>query len=158
MGDHSESLQVDFDPTKTTYEALLQMFWDSHNPLHPNTSRQYMHAVFYHDEDQHKAILETKKRIEEKSSGKEVRTTIRPVGKFFVAERYHQKFELQKNSELMKPFAKLELKEFLDSTAATRLNGYLGGHGTAAQLESDIKELSFSDSQVKALRKIVKKK
>src|SRR6185369_16580386 len=58
LGDHTESIQVDFDPTKLTYGQILDRIWVSHNPCATAWSRQYMSAIFYEGEAQKKAILE----------------------------------------------------------------------------------------------------
>ena len=52
LGDHTESVQVDYDPARIDYAALLDAFWQGHNPAASSFSRQYMAAVFYHDETQ----------------------------------------------------------------------------------------------------------
>jgi len=54
MGDHAETVQVDFDPGRITYAQLLKIFWASHRPTSRNWSRQYMNAIFYHDDEQHR--------------------------------------------------------------------------------------------------------
>ena len=56
LGDHTETLQIDFDPDVITYDELLEIFWASHNPGRKSWSRQYMAAVFYHNHKQKKAI------------------------------------------------------------------------------------------------------
>src|SRR5262249_18399740 len=52
LGDHTETLQIDFDPTVITYEQLLEVFWHTHNPCAQPWSRRYMSTVFYHGESQ----------------------------------------------------------------------------------------------------------
>ncbi|MDZ7761250.1 MAG: peptide-methionine (S)-S-oxide reductase [Desulfovermiculus sp.] len=48
LGDHTETLQVDYDPEAVSYPKLLEVFWESHSPEQSALSRQYMAAVFYH--------------------------------------------------------------------------------------------------------------
>ena len=52
LGDHTESFQVDYDPTQISYQQLLDIFWDSHNPTRGAWSRQYRAAIFVHNEAQ----------------------------------------------------------------------------------------------------------
>jgi len=50
LGDHTETVQIDYDPTQISFEELLDVFWDSHRPTQRAWSRQYMAAVFFHNE------------------------------------------------------------------------------------------------------------
>ena len=59
MGDHSESIQIDYDPARISYEELLEIFWKNHNPTQRAWRRQYMSAIFYHNANQHQLALET---------------------------------------------------------------------------------------------------
>jgi peptide-methionine (S)-S-oxide reductase len=145
LGDHTETLQIDFDPTRVTYKQLLDVFWTTHNTCAQPGSRQYMSAVFYQGDAQKKLALETRDR-EAAKRGQAVTTAILPLGKFYVAEDYHQKYLLRQQTELMREFQAMypDGKGFLVSTAAARVNGYLGGHGTQAALEREIGSLGLS--------------
>lgn len=145
MGDHTESFQVDFDPETLPYERLLDLFWGEHNPCAGAGSRQYMSAVFFHDEEQRRAA-EASKAAQEARLGRPVRTPILPVGTFTVAEDYHQKYALRQDRALLREFQAFypEARRLMDSTAAARVNGYLAGHGTAEQLEAELPDLGLS--------------
>jgi peptide-methionine (S)-S-oxide reductase len=145
LGDHTESIQVDYDPAKATYDQMLDLVWSCHNPCGSAWSRQYMSAIFYAGEEQKKAILASKARLEEKL-GKPVKTAILPLAKFYLAEDYHQKYELRGTAELLKEFKAIypDEKDFLNSTAAARVNGYLAGRGTREQLKKEIDLLGLS--------------
>ena len=52
MKDHSESIQIDFDSKIISYEDLLNLFWSSHSPTHIHFRKQYMSAIWFHDEEQ----------------------------------------------------------------------------------------------------------
>ncbi|MBI3857095.1 MAG: peptide-methionine (S)-S-oxide reductase [Planctomycetes bacterium] len=157
LGDHTESIQVDYDPTKMTYDQILDRIWTCHNPCGTAWSRQYMSAIFYEGEAQKKAVLASKARMEEKL-GRAVKTAVLPVGKFYLAEDYHQKYELRCNAELSKEFAAIypEAKDFVNSTAAARVNGYLAGSGTAEQLKKEIDLLGLSAEGKKRLQTCVR--
>ena len=90
MGDHTESVQVDFDPSLTSYEELLKHFWGSHSPT-SRSSCQYKSAIFYHDEEQ-KQLAEESFANEEKRRNKKLFTFIQPMETFYLAEDYHQKY------------------------------------------------------------------
>lgn len=152
LGDHTESFQVDFDPEKTSYADLLAIVWDSHNPCAQSWSRQYRSAIFYANDDQKKLALESKAKVE-KERGK-VTTDIEPLGTFTWAEDYHQKYSLRNSRELAKEFKSMFAKDedFVNSTAAARVNGYLGGDGTKEQLEKEVDRLGLSDEGKKVLK------
>jgi len=156
LGDHSESIQIDFDPAKLTYDQILDRIWVSHNPCATAWSRQYMSAIFYDGDAQKKAILASKARMEEKL-GKAVKTAILPLTTFWLAEDYHQKYELRCTAELMKEFKAIfaNEKDFLHSTAAARVNSYIGGQGTASQLKTEIDLLGLSPEGKKRLQAYV---
>jgi peptide methionine sulfoxide reductase MsrA len=156
LGDHTESIQIDFDPTKLSFDQILDRIWVSHNPCSTPWSRQYMSAIFFDGEAQKKAVLASKARMEEKL-GKPVKTAILPLGKFYLAEDYHQKYELRGTAELMKEFAAIypDAKDFVNSTAAARVNSYIGGSGTKEQLKAEIDLLGLSAEGRKTLQKYV---
>jgi len=154
MKDHSESLQIEFDPSVTSYEKIVNIFWNSHNPTTSSHSRQYMCALFYHNEDQQKIALKTKAKMES-SLKKEIKTSIVLAGEFYDGEDYHQKYMLRRNSKLMEPYKNLPLKEFIHSSPASRLNGYIGGNGSAEALEKEIKSFHLKPDQEEEIYEIV---
>jgi peptide-methionine (S)-S-oxide reductase len=90
MGDHTETLQVDFDPSRISYRELLDVFWTSHRPTSPPLSRQYMSAILFHNEEQRRAAEESRDRMA-KTFGN-VYTRIASFERFYLAEEYHQKY------------------------------------------------------------------
>ena len=155
MGDHSESIQIDYDPARISYEELLDVFWKNHDPTHRPWRRQYMSAIFYHNDKQHQLALETMAR-EEKRRKKKIHTAILPSGKFYLAEDYHQKYQLQHHRELMTEFKTMFPRpiDFINSTAAARVNGYVSGYGTAEAVEANIGDLGLSVAGSKRLLEI----
>ena len=85
LGDHTETIQIDYDPTQISYEELLDVFWDSHNPTSRPWSRQYMSIVFYHDEEQKRSAIETRDREGSRREGV-IFTEIVPASQFYLAE------------------------------------------------------------------------
>jgi peptide-methionine (S)-S-oxide reductase len=87
-----------------------------------------------------------------------VYTEIVPAAKFFPAEAYHQKYGLRSEKEIMREFRSFYPADdqFVASTAAARLNGYVSGEGTTAELEAEIGSLGLSEAGRQRLREIVK--
>lgn len=95
---HYEAVQVKYDPSKTNYKKLVELFWTQIDPTDADgqfadKGTQYMTAIFYHDDEQ-KQIAETSK-LELAQSGKfdkDIVTKIAPAGTFYPAEDYHQNY------------------------------------------------------------------
>ena len=156
LGDHTETIQIDYDPNQITYHELLDVFWKSHNPTSRALSRQYMSIIFYHDEEQKRLALETRNR-EAANRNARIFTEIVPYTEFYLAEDYHQKYRLQHDQDLMGEFRRMfpHMSDFINSTAAARVNGYLAGYGAAKALEEEINGLGLSEAGVRRLRQMV---
>jgi peptide-methionine (S)-S-oxide reductase len=157
LGDHSESIQIDYDPTQISYEKLLEIFWASHNPTQRSWSRQYKAAVFYHNEDQKKLAVETRDREAAKRKST-IATEILPATTFYRAEAYHQKYRLRQDRDLMKEFSAIYPSDadLVNSTAAARVNGYLDGYGTPETLKKELDGLGLSPEASRRLEEAVK--
>lgn len=155
IGDHTETVQVDFDPEKITFRQLLDILWDSHDYTRQTNITQYKNAVFYHNEAQRQEAEASKKALEQRT-GREVQTEILPVQSFTLAEDYHQKYLLKHSGlkHFLNRFHEHGI-DIVDSTAAARLNGYAGGNGTRKQMLREIHQLGLDDSEKKVLEKRV---
>jgi peptide-methionine (S)-S-oxide reductase len=95
---HAESVEVLYDPGKTSYEKLLDVFWHNIDPFQKDAQfcdhgSQYRSAIFYKDEAQRKAAEESKRKLEEDPRFKgKIATEIVPAGPFYRAEEYHQQY------------------------------------------------------------------
>lgn len=145
IGDHSECIQMDFDPHAVTYRELLEAVFVMHDPSRPAHSAQYASAVLYTSEAQREAAHEI---IEELAPrfGRPVQTRIEPLTHFYSAEDYHQKYALRSNPVLnaeaqARYRSQLELR---DSTLAARLNGFAYGGASRSLLEREIESYSLS--------------
>lgn len=130
LGNHTEVISIDYDPKVLSYSDLLEIFWAAHRCDQINSSRQYMNAVFFHNEAQ-KKLAEESRAAAAKSRGvtvEEVQTGLLPVGSFTYAEEYHQKYYLTRYRDIRELLLKSypDGKSLADSTVATRLNAYLG--------------------------------
>ena len=83
-GDHTETVEIHFDPKKTSYKELLKMFWENHDSTACH-SRQYMSAIFYHNGDQEQLAKESKEEHQKKVS-RPIQTKIKPAETFYDAE------------------------------------------------------------------------
>jgi peptide-methionine (S)-S-oxide reductase len=155
LGDHSETIQIEYDPDQISYEELLDVFWSTHNPTTPSWSRQYASFVFYHDEAQRELAVKTKAQQEAKRGT--LFTEIVPAGTFYPAEDYHQKYYLRNTRELMREFSAIypNSDDFTASTAAARVNGYIGYNGTCEQLREELDSLGLSSAGQEKLEQAV---
>ena len=95
---HAEVVLVEFDPTKVSYDQLLDVFWANHDPTQvnrqgPDYGTQYRTAIFYFTPEQEAAARASKQRLE--ASGKlrrPIATEITPASEFWRAEEYHQQY------------------------------------------------------------------
>jgi methionine-S-sulfoxide reductase len=94
MGDHTETVQIDYDPSVVTYEELLAEFWASHRPTRPTPTRQYASIIFFATEAEREAA-ESSKRALEATVGT-LHTEIVPLTRFYLAEEYHQHYYAKK--------------------------------------------------------------
>jgi peptide-methionine (S)-S-oxide reductase len=158
LGDHAETVEMDYDPAVITYEELLDIFWRAHSPDSRSWSRQYMSAVFYQDEGQKRLAMAARDR-EAARRGRKIHTEILPAGRFYRAEDYHQKYYLRMRSELARALRSLyrSENEFVDSDVAARLNGYFAGDGTYADVAADLRRGGFPEQEVTRLLNLVEK-
>jgi len=158
LGDHTETIQIEYDPERISYEKLLDIFWHSHSPESTAWSRQYMAAVFVHNEEQRRLAIESKDRIAATLKA-EIKTQILPYSGFSPAEDYHQKFHLRNEHALMDEFRQMypQPRGLVASTAAARVNGYLGGYGTLEELNKEVESYGLSEVGKKRLVEIVTK-
>lgn len=85
-GDHTESVQLEYNPEETSYRNLLKSFWTNHNTT-TCQKNQYMSAIFYHDEEQKKEA-ELTKADHQKNVKSPIVTKILPAKTFYDAEKY----------------------------------------------------------------------
>lgn len=145
LGSHIETLQLDYDPQIMSYERLLELFFAQHTPTREPWKRQYTAAVFFHDTVQEQLIYQKKEALE-KQLGKQVLTEINPYEAFYLAEERHQKYKLQRQPELLAEFRAMypDTLDFINSTAAARVNGYLYACESCESLIQDLGSFGLS--------------
>ena len=87
---HTEAIKIDYDPSQTSYEELLDVFWEEHNPTY-RSKPQYKSAIWPQDKKQEEIAAESKRKLEE-NFGKELATDIDEPKTWYDAEEYHQKY------------------------------------------------------------------
>lgn len=95
---HAEAIQLRFDPARVSYDELLEVFWDLHDPTTlnrqgPDVGTQYRSAIFVHDAEQEAAASASKQRLEQSGRYRDpIVTEILPAATFHRAEDYHQQY------------------------------------------------------------------
>jgi len=95
---HAEAVEVTYDPAKVSYDDLLKVFWENHDPTTlnrqgPDVGTQYRSAIFYHSPEQEKAARASKERLEQSHAFRRpIVTQIVPAVEFWQAEDYHQQY------------------------------------------------------------------
>jgi peptide-methionine (S)-S-oxide reductase len=156
LGDHIESVEVQFDPGAISYEQLLKVFWESHDASAVPWKRQYLSAIFPRDGEQLRLATRSRER-EAARRGRRIFTEIIPDARFYSAEAYHQKFALRGKPLLLKEYEAIypDINDFVGSTAVTRVNGFVGGNGTCGELREQIDGLGLSPQGRQRLEEIV---
>ncbi len=102
---HVEVVEIRYDPKEITYEDLLEIFWNIHDPTQKNkqgldVGTQYKSVIFYENEEQRKIAEKSKENLEKsKKFKKPIVTKISPVKKFYQAEEYHQQYFKKRQSQ-----------------------------------------------------------
>ena len=95
---HAEAVEVEFDPARVTYERLLDVFWENHDPTQknrqgPDVGTQYRSGIFFHSPEQKAAAEASKASLEASGRFKRpIATEITPASTFWRAEEYHQRY------------------------------------------------------------------
>ena len=95
---HAEVVQVEYDPSKVTYDELLRVFWANHDPTQlnrqgPDTGTQYRTVIFFHNPEQEAAAKASREELQASGAYKRpVVTAIEPAAEFWRAEEYHQQY------------------------------------------------------------------
>lgn len=95
---HAEVLQVEFDPAVVSYDQLLGVFWENHDPTTlnrqgPDVGTQYRSVIFFHAPEQEAAARASKERLQKSGRCRgTIVTEITPAAEFWRAEEYHQRY------------------------------------------------------------------
>ena len=95
---HAEAVEATYDPARVTYDDLLRVFWENHDPTTPNrqgpdVGEQYRSVIFHHSPEQEAAARASQAALERaKRFRRPIVTQIVPAGPFYRAEEYHQQY------------------------------------------------------------------
>jgi peptide-methionine (S)-S-oxide reductase len=95
---HAEAVEVEYDPGKISYDKLLDVFWENHDPTQlnrqgPDWGSQYRSAIFFHSPEQERAARASKEQLGKSGRFKKpITTQVVPATTFYVAEDYHQQY------------------------------------------------------------------
>jgi len=101
---HAEVVEVEYDPSKVSYEELLAVFWNIHDPTTlnrqgPDVGTQYRSAIFFHNPEQEVAAKTSKEQLQHSGRFKKpIVTELTPASPFYRAEEYHQRY-LEKHGQ-----------------------------------------------------------
>jgi peptide-methionine (S)-S-oxide reductase len=95
---HAEVVQVEYDPSKVSFDGLLKVFWETHDPTTlnrqgPDVGTQYRSVIFFHTPEQEAEAKASKEQLEQRRAYKRpIVTAIAPASEFWRAEEYHQQY------------------------------------------------------------------
>lgn len=153
MGDHTETVQIDFDPAVLPYEEVLRHFWENHYPNRDGyKGRQYISLLRFHSSQQQEAIARIKEEMERRL-GEDIETEIAPYRNFTLAEERHQKYYLKRYPRILEQLAPnyTGAQGLQNSIFAARLNGFAKGFGNREKLKEEIMDWNISEESRHAL-------
>ncbi|MBM7567059.1 peptide-methionine (S)-S-oxide reductase MsrA [Paenibacillus sacheonensis] len=158
MGDHTETVELTFDPAAVSYDELLETFWNNHKPMNINgyKDRQYQSLLLYRDEAQEKAFRRIKSRLE---GGKEsLDTELSPFRSFYPAESRHQKYYLKRFPDAVAKLSAIypSEEELQNATLAARLNGVAKGFLSVERLQGEMKQWALSPDELSEMLALVR--
>ena len=95
---HAEAVEIEYDPSRVSYEELLSVFWENHDPTTlnrqgPDIGTQYRSAIYVHTPEQGAAAIASKENLQKSGRYKNpISTEIAPASQFYRAEDYHQQY------------------------------------------------------------------
>ena len=128
IGNHTEVVQIEYDHSRISFTELLDYAFDQHNPSYQPSKRQYQNIIFTITPQQ-REDLDT--YLEEKLCNQsDIKTHIEQIDKFYMAEDYHQKYNIQGKRWIMEAFynAGYNDNDIRDSPTAAKLNAHVAGH------------------------------
>ena len=115
---HAECVQIAYDPAVISFDELLEVFWQTHDPTTLNrqgadVGTQYRSAIFYHNEEQKQKAEKYKEELNKSGAfNNPIVTEITPFSVFYKAENYHQQYF--ENNENSNPYCQIVIRPKLD--------------------------------------------
>ncbi|XP_054714409.1 peptide methionine sulfoxide reductase-like [Uloborus diversus] len=155
LGDHTEAIDIDFNPEELSYDQLLKLFWINHDPTEMH-KRQYRSVIFYRDEEQKEAAIKSKEEYQ-KLHRKPIVTAIELFNIFYNAENYHQKYYLQTHHKKLFNSLNIAEKNLIDSEVAAKLNGFVVGENTKEAFDEQCLSYKLSQESISYIYQMIKK-
>jgi peptide-methionine (S)-S-oxide reductase len=132
LGDHSEAVQVEYDPDELDYSDLVAVAFENHDPRSQSRKRQYQNVALYETESE-RDVIEAYLR-ESDWPRDAVETRIERLDAFHLAEDYHQKFQLRSAPSLLSPLEEAGYDDdgIRESPAAAKVNAHAAGKDVPA--------------------------
>ena len=115
---HAEALQIVYDPAKISFDELLEVFWETHDPTTLNrqggdVGTQYRSGIYYHNEEQKQKAEKYKAELDKSGAfNKPIVTEIKPFSEFYAAENYHQQY--YENNGNNNPYCSMVIRPKVD--------------------------------------------
>ncbi|MZQ86581.1 peptide methionine sulfoxide reductase [Paenibacillus sp. 5J-6] len=160
MGDHSETVEMDFDPSIVSLETILHVFWSNHNPVNINDykGRQYRSLVLYRNPIQMDIIHKVMADREVQGNGRPD-TEVAPLIHFYLAEDRHQKYYLKRYPDALdklKPLFPTD-EELTNATLAARLNGLAKGYTNMDKIIHEIRTWLISSEEQEEIIRLIRR-
>ncbi|REK74283.1 peptide-methionine (S)-S-oxide reductase MsrA [Paenibacillus paeoniae] len=150
LGDHTESVQIEFDSSIRSFEELAAYFWEHHNPVNINgyRGRQYHSLLLYENESQRTAIDRVLLDRERRGYARPD-TDIVLYSNFYSAEERHQKYYLKRYAQAVESLSARypSHSQLNDATVAARLNGLAKGYTSMERIKNEIEAWRISDAE-----------
>lgn len=160
LGDHTETVEMDFDSCIVSLETILNVFWSYHNPVNINDykGQQYRSLVLFRDPIQHSVIREVMRTSEEQGKGK-LDTEVAPYTGFYLAEDRHQKYYLKRYPDAIKKLRTFfpTDEELTNATLAARLNGLAKGYTNLEKIINEIRTWQVSREEQEEIIHLIKR-
>ncbi|NBD25000.1 peptide-methionine (S)-S-oxide reductase MsrA [Paenibacillus glycinis] len=160
LGDHTETVELDFDPRILSLEKVLDVFWRNHNPFNINDykGRQYQSLVLYRDLDQ-QSVIQNVKNMQEEHGNRKLDTEIAPFNRFYLAEDRHQKYYLKRYPNAIDELSNLypSPQELTDATLAARLNGLAKGYVNLQAILDEIRAWPIDEEEKGNMLQIIQR-
>jgi methionine-S-sulfoxide reductase len=155
LGSHTETIQIEYDPNIISYNELLEIFFNNHNPFVKPYGSQYKSIVFYHDEKQKEIYNNYIKDFDNK---KTLYTELKKYDNFYLAEFYHQKYRLQGYNRLMSELRKIYPNDnnFINSTLVARMNYFVGTQKGRELFEKEKNKYGLNEETIDWLDSYIK--
>lgn len=160
LGDHTETVEMDFDSGIVSLETLLHVFWSSHDPVNINDykGRQYRSLILFRDPTQYNLIREVKRSNEERGQGI-LDTEIASFAVFYPAEDRHQKYYLKRYPNALAELSSLypSPQALTDATLAARLNGLAKGYANQHALLDEIRTWPIDEEEKENMLRLIQR-